>query len=215
MYSSESPTAAIEKLPSYIKNRNSSYYILEIENETRPFILQAKSHFDLEEWFNAIYAQIESLKTNRAIQSSTKRIREREKEMAVEDQRLVRKTTQFNMIFTPEIQPQLLDFVNDAFIKELLPGITNYVFFAESKEQNYSKHALKKAAEILDQLKTFQAEAKQHLSIKRKQSDASAAYVADGTAQIRKYKKLSLAEKINCLIIDDELTKIEASLREM
>ena len=67
MYSSDSPVAAIEKLPSYIKNRNSSYYILEIENESRPFVLQAKSHFDLEEWFNAIYAQIESLKTNRAI----------------------------------------------------------------------------------------------------------------------------------------------------
>lgn len=67
MYSSESATAAIEELPSYIKDRNSSYYILEIVNETRPFVLQAKSHFDLEEWFNAIFAQIESLKTNRAI----------------------------------------------------------------------------------------------------------------------------------------------------
>jgi len=39
MYSSESATAAIEELPSYIKDRNSSYYILEIVNETRPFVL--------------------------------------------------------------------------------------------------------------------------------------------------------------------------------
>lgn len=70
MYSSEAPTAAIDKLPLYI-NRSSSYYILEIENESRPFVLRAKSHFDLEEWFNAIYAQIESLKTNRAISRST------------------------------------------------------------------------------------------------------------------------------------------------
>jgi len=85
MYSSESPTAAIEKLPSYIKNWNQQYYILEIENESRPFVLQAKSHFDLEEWFNAIFAQIESLKTNRAIQRNKLNIRVKEQEMAVAD----------------------------------------------------------------------------------------------------------------------------------
>ena len=102
MYSSESPVAAIEKLPSYI-DRNSSYYILEIENDSRCFVLRAKSHFDLEEWFNAIYAQIESLKTNRAITRSTQNIRAKEHEMAVADQRLVRKLTQMNMIFAPEI----------------------------------------------------------------------------------------------------------------
>ena len=71
MYSSESPTAAIDTLPSYIKDRNSSYFVLEIENESRLFVMRAKSHFDLEEWFNAIYAQIESLKTNRAILRTT------------------------------------------------------------------------------------------------------------------------------------------------
>ena len=68
MYSSEANNShLVASLPSYIKNRNSSYYYLEIENESRPFVLQAKSHFDLEEWFNAIFAQIESLKTNRAL----------------------------------------------------------------------------------------------------------------------------------------------------
>lgn len=103
MYSSESPTSAIDKLPSYIKNRNSAYYILEIENESRPFVLSAKSHFDLEEWFNAIFAQIESLKTNRAIQRNTQNIRAKEQEMAVADQKKVRNITKFNMIFTPEI----------------------------------------------------------------------------------------------------------------
>jgi len=51
---------------------------LEIENESRPFVLQAKSHFDLEEWFNAIYAQIESLKTNRAIQRNAQNIKAKE-----------------------------------------------------------------------------------------------------------------------------------------
>lgn len=141
MYSSESPTAAIEKLPTYIKNRNSSYYILEIENESRPFVLQAKSHFDLEEWFNAIFAQIESLKTNRAIHRNQVNIRGKEHEMAVADQKKVRNVTKFNsVVFTPEIQPQLLDFVNDAFIGELLPNITRFLLFAERKE--HYKHAL-------------------------------------------------------------------------
>ena len=51
------------------------------------------------------------------------------------------------MIFTPEIQPQLLDFVNDAFIMELLPNITRYLLFAERKE--HFKHALQKAGEIV------------------------------------------------------------------
>ena len=68
--------------------------------------------------------------------------------MAVADQRLVRKVTQINMIFAPEVQPQLLDFVNDAFLIELLPGITRYLIFAESKDLDY-KRAIQKAIEIL------------------------------------------------------------------
>ena len=59
----------------------------------------------------------------------------------------MRNITKFNMIFTPEIQPQLLDFVNDAFIMELLPNITRYLLFAERKE--HFKHALQKAGEIV------------------------------------------------------------------
>ena len=150
MYSSESPTSAIDKLPSYIKNRDQPYYYLEIENESRPFVLSAKSHFDLEEWFNAIFAQIESLKTNRAIQRNTQNIRLKEQEMAVADQKKVRTLTKFNMIFTPDIQPQLLDFVGDPFIGELLPNITKYLLFAERKE--HYKHAIQKAGETLSQL---------------------------------------------------------------
>ena len=57
----------------------------------------------------------------------------KEQEMAVADQRLVRKITHFNMIFTPETQPQLLDFVNDVLICELLPGISSYLIFANQE----------------------------------------------------------------------------------
>ena len=68
MYSSSQSVPAHKKLPAYIEQLGSkSYYILEIENDSRTYVLQAKSHFDLEEWFNAIFAQIESLKTNKAI----------------------------------------------------------------------------------------------------------------------------------------------------
>ena len=42
-------------LPTYLKDKK-SYYVLEIENESRKYVLSAKSHFDLMEWFNAIYA---------------------------------------------------------------------------------------------------------------------------------------------------------------
>ena len=42
-------------LPAYLKDKK-SYYVLEIENESRKYVLSAKSHFDLMEWFNAIYA---------------------------------------------------------------------------------------------------------------------------------------------------------------
>ena len=52
------------------------------------------------------------------------------------------------MIFTPEIQPKLLDFVNDPFVAELLPNITRYLVFSERKE--HYKHALQKAGETLN-----------------------------------------------------------------
>ena len=148
MYSSDSPIAAIEKLPDYIKDRNSSYFILEIENESRPFVLRAKSHFDLEQWFNAIYAQIESLKTNRAINRTTLNVKVKEKEMAVADQRMVLYITKEKMVFSPEVQPQLLDFVRDAFIMELLPGITKYLLYVESRDVD-TKRSLQKADEVL------------------------------------------------------------------
>ena len=68
--------------------------------------------------------------------------------MAIADMRKVRNITKFNMIFTPEIQPQLLEFVKDPFIMELLPNITRFLFFADRKE--HFKHALQKAGEIVN-----------------------------------------------------------------
>ena len=47
--------------------------------------MAAKSHFDLEEWFNAIFAQIESLKTNKALLKNSQNMHMKEKEIAIRD----------------------------------------------------------------------------------------------------------------------------------
>ena len=67
---------------------------------------------------------------------------------------MVHKLTKFSAIFSPEILPQLLDFVNDSFIIELLPNLTRYTYFASTADQHL-KHAVQKAGEIITQLKVF------------------------------------------------------------
>ena len=86
MFSSDSHRGQQDpsSLPSYIKNKQ-SYHVLEIENESRKYVLSAKSHFDLEEWFNAIYAQIESLNTNRLLVKNATNIVKKEQEIASRD----------------------------------------------------------------------------------------------------------------------------------
>jgi len=59
--------------PTYFNGQNQ--YILEIQNETRKFVLAAKSHYDLEEWCRAIQAQVESLKCNQTIINNNKAIK--------------------------------------------------------------------------------------------------------------------------------------------
>lgn len=83
------------------------------------------------EWYQAILAQIESLRMNKTIQRNNETIRAKALEQAIADQKIVHRLTKFNSNFLPETLPQLLDFVNDAFIMELLPNLTRYMFFAE------------------------------------------------------------------------------------
>lgn len=86
MFSSDSHRGQQDpsNMPAYIKDKK-SYYVLEIENESRKYVLSAKSHFDLEEWFNAIYAQIESLNTNRLLMRNSINIVKKEQEIAQRD----------------------------------------------------------------------------------------------------------------------------------
>jgi hypothetical protein len=70
-------------LPSYFNKEHP--YLLEIQNETRKFTLEAKSHFDLEEWCRAIQAQIESLRCNQTIVNNNRAIRAMEEQLANRD----------------------------------------------------------------------------------------------------------------------------------
>lgn len=74
------------------------------------------------------------------MQRNNQNIRAKEHEVAVLDQKKVRNLTKFNMIFSPAIQLQLLNFVNDAVITELLPNIYKYHIFADNKD--HYKHAI-------------------------------------------------------------------------
>lgn len=52
-----------------------------------------------------------------------------------------------------QIQPRLLDSVNDVFITELLPNITQYISFCEKKDLLVRAQPM--AAQIIDQLTEF------------------------------------------------------------
>jgi hypothetical protein len=57
-----------------------------------------------------------------------------------------------NIIFNP-VQPILLDFINDHFISELLPHLTQYLNLAG--ERDYQRQALEKAREIVAHLRAL------------------------------------------------------------
>ena len=84
IYSPELPAAKNPTIPAALLKEHP--YILEIENDTRKYVLAAKSHFDLVEWFTAIFAQIESLKSNRLLARNSQTIVQLERDIAARDQ---------------------------------------------------------------------------------------------------------------------------------
>ena len=60
------------KLPPYLTKKNP--FIIQITNETRHYILAAKTEFDCREWFTAISAQIETIRRNESIKNTRKAI---------------------------------------------------------------------------------------------------------------------------------------------
>ena len=140
------------KMPAYLTKANP--YILEIENETRKYVLAAKSQFDLEEWFTAIYAQIESLKANKFISKNQQTIVAKEVAIASRDLKMVKffHESRLNVIITNQaVQSKLLEFVNDTFISELLLGITKYMGLIENKD--LMPHALDRAKSLFTHMK--------------------------------------------------------------
>jgi hypothetical protein len=61
-------------------------YILEIENETRKYVLAAKSRFDLDEWCWAIHSHIETLSLNQNLKKNQALMIQKEKQVAKSDQ---------------------------------------------------------------------------------------------------------------------------------
>lgn len=59
-------------IPDYLNKQQP--FILEIENETRKYVLAAKSLFDLQEWGKAIYSHIETLSLNQNLVKNQKLI---------------------------------------------------------------------------------------------------------------------------------------------
>ena len=57
------------------------------------------------------------------------------------------------LLMNQALQTRLLDFINDAFITELLTGITYYMHRSENPE--HKKHAEAKAKDLLSQIKKF------------------------------------------------------------
>ena len=84
--------------------------------------------------------------------------------------------------------------------------------FAERQE--HYRHAVQKAGEIVTQLKRFSAEAKEHLKTHGINLEALDNLFHPCNAQER-YKTMGFADKILCLIVDEELAAIEATYNEM
>lgn len=70
-------------MPPYLNKQQP--YILEIENETRKYVLAAKSLFDLQEWYKAIYAHIETLSDNKNIMKNHQMMTSKEKDISKRD----------------------------------------------------------------------------------------------------------------------------------
>lgn len=127
-----------------LENFNRSYkYCFQIENENRKYILSTKSQYDLDQWVFAIQGQIQLSKDNRYITDINQLILQKEKDSATHDMVLIQKIFKAkNSIFNP-VQPILLEFMNDPFISELLPSLTQYINLAGDKDTQ--RHALEKA----------------------------------------------------------------------
>lgn len=88
---------------------------------------------------------------------------------------------------------RLLEFVNDPFISELLLGITKFMAMVENRD--LQAHAMERAKTLVAQIKQFHAQ-----SVESGDNNTEPNY--------RKYKELSLSEKVQCLITAEDIAKL-------
>ena len=109
-------------------------YCLEIENENRKYVLSTKSQYDLNQWFWAIKGQILLAQDNSYISDINRFISQREEDGAKRDMALIQRIFKPKNIVNNPVQPILLSFINDHFISELLPNLTQYQSLASQPE---------------------------------------------------------------------------------
>jgi hypothetical protein len=142
-------------------------HVLEIENPTRKYILSAKSLFDLQEWYKAIFGHIETLSENQNIAQNNHLVRKKEKEISSLDFTQINKTVgrlrleiqnpgviaNSTLISNQAQLCRLLNCIDDTFIVELLSDIAQYKYTCDKSEE----HPQDKANSLLDQLKTLRS----------------------------------------------------------
>ena len=173
-------------------------YCLEIENENRKYVLSTKSQYDLNQWFWAIKGQILLAQDNGYIADINRFISQREEEGAKRDMALIQRIFKPKNIVNNPVQPILLSFINDHFISELLPNLTQYQSLASQPE--YQRQALEKAKDLVQHLRTLNIKISK-TAVTRK-SDAQAPIdgeipVAEVVApDYKKYRELKPEQRI-------------------
>jgi len=128
-------------------------YCMEIENENRKYVLSTKSQYDLNQWYFAIKGQILLAQDNGYISDINRFISQREEDGAKRDMALIQRIFKPKNIVNNPVQPILLTFINDHFISELLPNLTQYQSLASQPE--YQRQALEKAKDLVQHLRTL------------------------------------------------------------
>ena len=72
-------------LPEFI-DATKKYYVLEITNKERSYVMSASNHKDLESWFKSIASKIESHRTNNFINENLNKMNKIEQEIAERDE---------------------------------------------------------------------------------------------------------------------------------
>ena len=152
----------------------------------------------MNQWFWAIKGQILLAQDNGYIADINRFISQREEDGAKRDMALIQRIFKPKNIVNNPVQPILLSFINDHFISELLPNLTQYQSLASQPE--YQRQALEKAKDLVQHLRTLNIKISK--SAVTRKSDAQAPIdgeipVAEVVApDYKKYRELKPEQRI-------------------